>query len=515
MTVRRTACVAGACGAMTAGLLAVPLVLSGFADSPGRSSGPPAASTRPRVVDVRPRWSRPGRRVPGNPIGLSMEWPVLAGDLGPGTRPPAALADALRALGRPALRIGGNSQDRMWPTLRGAAPGARWAPPPRFWPALGALARAALGRVQVGLDLSHGSAGEAAAVGSAAVAALPSGRVSFALGNEPDRYGTEHRLTLVRGRGSVARSRPWSYSRYMRRYAAVRRGLPARAPLAGPDFAGLRWRTRLDAFLHSVRPRLATIHVYPLDACGRRPGARGWPTPRSLLARSSWAGEARSSIPWAAADARRHGVPLAVSETNSVACGGAPGVSDVPAAALWAPAFLLSAAQAGAQEVDFHASGGSYDPFHVAHPPGAGAELRPAALFDGLAFAHEALGRDPRLVAVRTVPRGAPAWALRSGDHPRVLVENLDPRRPLVASIGMPRGSTSARVIRMTRAGRERMAIAGRLVVDLHGHLVTTGRSVRTTLEVTSGHVRLALAPMSAAVVIAGFGRGQTRRPTS
>jgi len=506
MIVRRTACVAGACGAMTAGLLA----LSFSADSPGRSSGPPAAPLGPRVVDVRPHWSRPGRRVPGNPIGLSVEWPVLAGDLGPGTRPPAALADALRALGRPALRIGGNSQDRMWPTLRGAAPGARWAPPPRFWPALGALARAALGRVQVGLDLSHGSAGEVAAVGSAAVAALPPGRVSFALGNEPDRYGTEHRQTLVRGRGSVARSRPWSYSRYMRRYAALRRGLPARAPLAGPDFAGERWRSRLDAFLRSARPHLATIHVYPLDACGSRPGARGWPTPRSLLARSSWAGETRSSIPWAAADARRHGVPLAVSEANSVACGGAPGVSDAPAAALWAPAFLLSAAQAGAQEVDFHASGGSYDPFHVARAPGAGPELQPTALFDGLVFSHQALGPDPRLVGAFTAPRGAPAWALRSRDgRARVLVENLDARRHLVASFAMPRGSTSVRVIRMTRAGRdrhgrERMAIAGRVLADRRGRLVAAGRPAPATLAVRAGRVRFELGPMSAAVVIAG-----------
>ena len=184
----------------------------------------------------------------------------------------------------------------------------------------------------------------------------------------------------------------------------------------------------------------------------------------------------------------------------------------MPAAALWAPAFLLSAAQAGAQEVDFHASGGSYDPFRVVRQRGGGREVQPSALFDGLVFSHEALGRDPVLVRTRTTPRGAPAWALygRGGDW-RVLVENLDARRSLVAWVRVPRASGSARVIRMTRAGldghgRQRMALAGRVLADRRGRLIAVGRPERTRLEITDGRARLVLGPMSAAVLIAGPG---------
>jgi len=506
---RRSVLVAGGC-ALAAGALAAPLTLSGAADAPATSQARRIAhSSRPRVVDVVPDWSRGGRRIRGNPIGLSIEWPVLAQDLGPGPRPPAAMVDALRALGHPALRIGGNSQDRMRPGARAASAGARWAPPPAFWQTLGALARSASASVQVGLDLSHGSARDAAAVGRAAATALPPGRAGFSLGNEPDRYGTEHPVRGTSERGSATRSRPWSYARYMRRYEAVRRGLSERDALAGPDFAGLRWQARFGGFLDAVHPRIATIHVYPLDACGRRPGERGWPTPRALLKRSSWAGEARSSIAWAAADAGRRGIPLVVSEANSVACQGAPGVSDGPASALWAPAFLLSAAQAGAREVDFHASDSSYDPFHVATLPAGRRDLQPAALFDGLVFSHEALGRDPRLVPTRTMPRGAPAWALRDrAGRPRVLVENLDAHRTLVAWIRLPRATEAVRAIEMTRAGRdrhghERMAIAGRLLGVRRGRLTAAGRPERVRLRVLGGRARLVLEPMSAAVVIA------------
>jgi len=363
--------------------------------------------------------------------------------------------------------------------------------------------------VQVGLDLSHGTARDAAAVGRAAAAALPPARTGFSLGNEPDRYGTEHRARHAGRQGRAARSRPWSYARYMRRYAAVRRGLSGRGPLTGPDFGGLRWQAHFGGFLDAVHPRIATIHVYPLDACGRRPGERGWPTARALLKRSSWAGEARSSIAWAAVDAGRRGIPLVVSEANSVACRGAPGVSDGPAAALWAPAFLLSAAQAGAREVDFHASDSSYDPFHVVRLPSGRRDLQPAALFDGLLFSHEALGRDPRLVPTRTTPRGAPAWALRDrSGRPRVLVENLDAHRSLVAWIRLPGSIGSVRAIEMTRAGRdrhghERMAIAGRLLGVRHGRLTTAGRPERVALRVLGGRARVVLEPMSAAVVIA------------
>ncbi len=58
-------------------------------------------------------------------------------------------------------------------------------------------------------------------------------------------------------------------------------------------------------------------------------------------------------------------MPAIISEANSASCGGVAGVSDSPAAAVWAVRFVLTALKTGFQEVRFHFSGGPYDPFVV------------------------------------------------------------------------------------------------------------------------------------------------------
>jgi hypothetical protein len=461
-----------------------------------------------RVLDVRPRWTGPGRPVSAALVGLSVEWPVLAHDLGSTGTPPPGLVDALRLLGRPPLRIGGNSQDRMWPTARAAPTGAVWTPPAGFWPAFGLLAREAGGPVQVGLDLAHGDPQAAIPIARAAAGALPPGSVSFSLGNEPDRYGVQRWARLADRRVITARAPSWSFADYLRQYATIRHRLGAVGSLAGPDFADARWRKDFAPFLARTHPQTATVHAYPLNVCGKKPHSHAWPTERALLARSSWAGEIRHVVAWAVADAARAHTPLVVSEANSVACGGARGVSNGAASALWAPAFLLSAAQAGAGQVDLHASGSVYDPFHVVRGSNGTAEVQPTALFDGLTFVRQALGPDPQLVAAATAPAGRPAWALRGSDgRLRVLVENLDAHRAIVARIHLPQAGGWARVVRMTRAGRDvtgrqRMAIDGQTRVSVNGRLVAVGRRTPAWAAVVRGTVRVALPPWSAAVVV-------------
>jgi len=57
------------------------------------------------------------------------------------------------------------------------------------------------------------------------------------------------------------------------------------------------------------------------------------------------------------AGAQSIGVPYRLSECNSYYDGGAPGVSDSPASALWVLDFLFSCAQGGASGVNFHGGG--------------------------------------------------------------------------------------------------------------------------------------------------------------
>jgi len=80
---------------------------------------------------------------------------------------------------------------------------------------------------------------------------------------------------------------------------------------------------------------------------------------------SSEAADAPARIQWVVADAKAQGLPAIISEANSASCGGVAGVSDSPASAVWAVRFVLSALKSGFQEVRFHLSGNSYDPFLV------------------------------------------------------------------------------------------------------------------------------------------------------
>jgi hypothetical protein len=130
-------------------------------------------------------------------------------------------------------------------------------------------------------------------------------------------------------------------------------------------------------------------------------------------------------------------------------------------------------------------------------------------LFDGLVFLHRALGSALRLVAIRTRPANRPAWALLGADgRPRVLVENLSIRHAIVARIRLPQARGWAQVHRLTRAGggangRWRMAIDGRTLADRNGRLVAVGPAHRGGAAIRGGVVRVALTPLSAALVIA------------
>jgi hypothetical protein len=112
------------------------------------------------------------------------------------------------------------------------------------------------------------------------------------------------------------------------------------------------WITTL---LHARHPGLGVIsvHEYPLSACAF-PGTPSYPTIGRVLSDRTSAGLAASVHP-AAVIAHRAGMPLRVTEFNSVTCGGKPGVSNTFATALWAPDAGFELLRAGAQSIDLHA----------------------------------------------------------------------------------------------------------------------------------------------------------------
>ena len=113
-------------------------------------------------------------------------------------------------------------------------------------------------------------------------------------------------------------------------------------------------------------------------------------------------------------DAHDAGLPLRLTELNSVNCGGRLGVSDAFATALWAPDALFALLRAGVDGVNLHVRADSVNaPFALS---AAGLQARP--LLYGLILFARALGPRAQLVTVRShAPRAVNlgAWAVRVG----------------------------------------------------------------------------------------------------
>ena len=295
------------------------------------------------------------------PVGVSVEYPVMAADLGSGPCPPPALVAELVRLGSPPLSLAGVSQDLTVPSGVSIGPPASWAAetlyslPGGFWTRLHCLLSAARDPLTVGINAKTGELSWAAEMVAGAQSAATNG-LSFSLGNEPDHYYLPNYSSLEQpqeGEEAIA------VNLYLRVASYLRPAL-AGAALVGPELAGAAsWRRELPRVIAQLQERSVGVHLYPLTAC-LSPRAV---TVQGLL--SAQAADGPRALAWVVADANRAGVPAIISEANSASCGGRIGVSDSPAAAVWAVRFVLSALKTGFREVGFHFSNDSYDPFVV------------------------------------------------------------------------------------------------------------------------------------------------------
>jgi hypothetical protein len=295
------------------------------------------------------------------PVGLSLEYPVMAADLGTDACPAPGLVSALQQLGSPPLSLAGDSQDMTAPSgALGAPPpsweaGTEYSLPPDFWSQLHCLLTATGDPLTVGLNAKSGQPSWAAQVVAGAQSAATNG-LDFSIGNEPDLYNLPNYAAL-------GKRQPGEEAAAVNLYLAVAASLQqtlAGAPLIGPELAiPARWRNELPRVIAQLHEQTVGVHLYPLSACGSPKAV----TIGGLL--SAHAADAPASLAWVVADAGAAQVPAIISESNSASCGGVAGVSDSPAAAVWAVRFVLDALKTGFREVRFHLSGNAYDPFVV------------------------------------------------------------------------------------------------------------------------------------------------------
>ena len=235
---------------------------------------------------------------------------------------------------------------------------------------------------------------------------VPAGSIAaFEVGNEPD-IGHRQVANPLTPEQKVPRSPvgwdEYTSSQYTSLFGsysrAVRRVVPA-ARMAGPEifFPGrdLSWLHKL---LSADRSRLAmlTVHRYPLSSCAS-PAWHDYATIARLLGQSASGGLAHE-LAGAVHVAQDAGVPLRLTELNSVTCGGRLGVSNTFATALWAPDTLFSMWNVGVSGVNLHIQPGDANaPFSVSS---AGLVAHP--LLYGMIMFARALGSGAELAPVRS-----------------------------------------------------------------------------------------------------------------
>lgn len=427
---RRTVAAIGAALLVALGSVAAP--------TPG-SAATPATPTKapqhhrappPPEVTLPPHLSGPSAPITMPPVGLSLEYSLMALDLGTGPCPPPALTAELRRLGSPPLALAGSSQDLTIPfgALTGPPPSWETATlytlPPNFWTQLHCLLSGSPDLLDAGLNMRKGAPAWAAQIAAGAQSAATNG-LEFSLGNEPDLYTMHNYGSLTAG---VPHAELVAANVYLQLATQLEQAIGP-APVIGPELArAYRWRHQLPRIIAALHEQTVGVHLYPLSACS------GSATIEHLLSPAS--AEAPLALAWVVADANAAHIPAIISESNSASCGGKEGVSDTPAAAVWAVRYVLDALKIGFREVRFHMSNGAYDPFLV----------RGGRVYDRpLESALEALGRWlPAGSSIQTLRgvRGLVATAVSgSPGTPQLILDNesADRKTVLLSGVGSVR----------------------------------------------------------------------------
>jgi hypothetical protein len=394
-------------------------------------------------------------------LGLSLEFRAVEAYAG---TDPVALDPVFLQLVRnispgqePSIRIGGDSTDwAWWPTSSVRRPaGIRIDLTPRWLAVTHALAATLSAKVTLGINLEANNAKLAAAEGDAFVAGIGRSRVqALELGNEPELYHSYGWYKNAKGDEVPGRPANWTFERYLADYAKIERSLPP-VMLAGPAIGSPKWLAQVGSFAKAQRGRVRviTVHRYGVAHCGTpAPSSRG-PSIADLLAPEASSGLAKTTVPVVAA-AHAHGDSMRVDEMNTVSCGGAPGVSNAFASALWTVDALFAMARAGVDGVNLHTySGAAYEPFAFKPVNGVWTGFVKPQYYGMLLFAQAAPTRS-RLLRISGASGPVRAWATRAPDRrTRVVLINDDPRHSRSLTVHIPGHNGIASVERLLAPG--------------------------------------------------------------
>jgi hypothetical protein len=382
------------------------------------------------------------RPLPPNFLGLALEFseiPRLAGPTAQSVTPLfAQLLKNLDPAGRPNIRVGGQSTDRVWWPVRGMAQplGVTYDLSSRWAAAAHALAQVTNAQYLLGINLEANRTRISQVEADQLVKRIGSRYIdTLQIGNEPDLYTAvpwyrrdgSHPLPWYSHDGSPVFSRPPTYSPndYVQEVTRALKVVP-RLPIAGPETGNAPWA---DAFDGLVSPRsqvrMLTSHAYGLNQCVRNPSSPVYPTVPNLVSLVASRDEVGQIGPYVTL-AHRNGAAYRIDEMGSVTCNGRRGVSDTLASALWVMDALFTMAGDGVDGVNLHtypsSANGLFD-FSTAHGHSR-ASVHP--LYYGALMFAQAAPAGSRLLRVVSSSQGPlRAWATLGPDRTvRVLLIN-------------------------------------------------------------------------------------------
>jgi hypothetical protein len=522
------------------------LVLAAYGGTPLSGSQPAASRARRHLtltpvaaqVTIAPDAAR--TPVPRSYLGLSTEYwalPMWAGQM-------ALLERALslvhaRGDGPLILRVGGDSADHaFWDPNAGAGgirlPSWAFSVAPKWLGQAGVLVRRLGVRLILDLNLITDTPGAAAQWARAAKAGLPPHSIdAFEVGNEPDIYSRADWLAVTAARdldghlngrefGAAAlpaELNPRVYVHDFRAYADAVDQVVPQITVAGPAVNNPvthgRWVTALiDGDRRSLG--MVTVHRYPYSGCPAWRRSRAYATIARVLSPAASSGMAAALGP-VIDTAHDAGLPVRLTELNSVNCGGRPGVSNAFATALWAPDALFALLRAGVDGVNLHVRAVAINAAFALSP--AGLQARP--LLYGLILFARTLGPEAQLVTLRSQlsrPANLAAWAVRVGrDTLHVLLINKS-RRSERVSLRLPATGPAGvqRLLAPAAAAQSDVSLGGRaLAADgdwqgraEHQTLTPRGRAYAVSVRSMSAALITVRVRPGALGVIATRGRG-------
>jgi hypothetical protein len=343
----------------------------------------------------------------------------------------AKLIGLFKRLGTSLLRIGGNSVDRtLWVPGGTGRTGGQVAP--ADVDALAGFLEATGWSVLYGVNLATSTPSAAADEVAYAAQSLGDSLHGIEIGNEPDLYGGHYFPS-------------WNLQDFELRWQQFRTAILQAAPhvaLTGPASASSipTWTLPFGQYVGKQQIALLTQHYY--RGSGQSPSA----TASYLVSPDAALVKDLSELQQGATQI---GVPYRLAETNSFFGGGAPGVSNSYASALWVVDHLFNIALSGGAGANLHGGGNSNGYTPIADDNGSVVEARPeyyGILLFTLAGPGTLLG-----TTLSTGGLNATAYAVQASDGSlRLVVVNKDATQNLNLSIDCGRTVSSAALMAMT-----------------------------------------------------------------